>query len=521
MKILRIAITWLLMGTVLSSWAQAWSKKAAQAVFTLKTFKSDGTLLGSANGVFVSENGEAVSCFTPFRGADRAVVIDAQGKEWPVETMIGASDMYDVAKFKVAAKKPTALVTGTVASGAAVWLLPYSVKKDPVCVSGTVSKAEQFQGSYNYYTLTLQAQEQQQGCPILNEEGQVVGLAQAAADQNSATSYAVSAPFAVSLHTNGLSMSDAALKTVHIPLAIPDKYDDALLALFMGASGMNAQQYADYVNRFIAHYPNATDGYVYRARLEVAANEFAKADEDMKKAVKVAETKDDDVHYQYAQLIYQKELLQSDHPYAEWSLQRALEESKLAYASNPQPVYRLQQAQILYSQKQYDEAYAVYEELSKGDLRGPDIFLAAAQCKLQKDDKRAAIAQLDSAISTFSRPYVKTAAPYLRAHAQLSMELRRYQLAINDMNDLVALEPNSAELWAEKASYELRVNLFDEALKSAQEVLRLDPQSSDGYLMTGIVQCQKGNKQEGMQNLRKAQSLGNPQADTFLQKYKE
>ena len=509
------------MGTVLSSWAQAWSKKAAQAVFTLKTFKSDGTLLGSANGVFVSENGEAVSCFTPFRGADRAVVIDAQGKEWPVETMIGASDMYDVAKFKVAAKKPTALVTGTVASGAAVWLLPYSVKKDPVCVSGTVSKAEQFQGSYNYYTLTLQAQEQQQGCPILNEEGQVVGLAQAAADQNSATSYAVSAPFAVSLHTNGLSMSDAALKTVHIPLAIPDKYDDALLALFMGASGMNAQQYADYVNRFIAHYPNATDGYVYRARLEVAANEFAKADEDMKKAVKVAETKDDDVHYQYAQLIYQKELLQSDHPYAEWSLQRALEESKLAYASNPQPVYRLQQAQILYSQKQYDEAYAVYEELSKGDLRGPDIFLAAAQCKLQKDDKRAAIAQLDSAMSTFSRPYVKTAAPYLRAHAQLSMELRRYQLAINDMNDLVALEPNSAELWAEKASYELRVNLFNEALKSAQEVLRLDPQSSDGYLMTGIVQCQKGNKQEGMQNLRKAQSLGNPQADTFLQKYKE
>lgn len=68
MKILRTAITLLLMGTVLSSWAQAWSKKAAQAVFTLKTFKADGTLLGSANGVFVSENGEAVSSFAPFRG---------------------------------------------------------------------------------------------------------------------------------------------------------------------------------------------------------------------------------------------------------------------------------------------------------------------------------------------------------------------------------------------------------------------------------------------------------------------
>lgn len=517
---LRIAITLLLMGTAMSSWAQSWSKKAAQAVFTLKTFKADGTLLGSANGVFVSENGEAVSCFTPFKDADRAVVIDAQGKEWPVETMMGANDMYDVAKFKVAAKKPVALAVGSAANGATVWLLPYSVKKEPAPVSGTVSKAEQFQGSYTYYTLTLQAQEQQQGCPVINEAGQVIGLLQAAADQQATTSYAVSAPFALSLHTNGLSMSDAALKTVHIPLAIPDKYDDALLALFMGASAMNAQQYQDYINRFIAQYPDASDGYIYRARMEVAANEFAKADEDMKKAVKVAGKKDD-AHYQYAQLIYQKELLQRDQPYAEWSLQRALEESKLAYESNPQPVYRLQQAQILYAQQQYEEAYTVYQELSKGDLRGADIFYAAAQCKLQTGDKRAAIALLDSAMSTFSRPYVKTAAPYLRAHAQLSMELRRYQLAINDMNDLVALEPNSAELWAEKASYELRVNLFDEALTSAQEVLRLDPQSSDGYLMAGIVQCQKGNREEGLQNLRKAQSLGNPQAETFLQKYKD
>ena len=332
---LKIAITLLLMGTAMSSWAQSWSKKAAQAVFTLKTFKADGTLLGSANGVFVSENGEAVSCFTPFKDADRAVVIDAQGKEWPVETMMGANDMYDVAKFKVAAKKPVALATGSAANGAPVWLLPYSVKKEPASVSGTVSKAEQFQDSYTYYTLTLQAQEQQQGCPVINEAGQVIGLLQAAADQQATTSYAVSAPFAVSLHTNGLSMSDAALKTVHIPLAIPDKYDDALLALFMGASAMNAQQYQDYVNRFIAQYPDAPDGYTYRARLEVAANEFAKADEDMKKAVKVAEKKDD-AHYQYAQLIYQKELLQSDQPYAEWNLQRALEESKLAYESNPQ-----------------------------------------------------------------------------------------------------------------------------------------------------------------------------------------
>ena len=126
---------------------------------------------------------------------------------------------------------------------------------------------------------------------------------------------------------------------------------------------------------------------------------------------------------------------------------------------------------------------------------------------------------LDSAINQFSRPYIKTAAPYLRARAQLSMEIRRFQQAINDMNDLVALVPGNPELWAEKASYELRVNLIDQALESATECLRLDPEGSDGYLMTGIAQCQKGNKEEGMNNLQKAKELGNEQAQTFIDKY--
>ena len=101
------------------------------------------------------------------------------------------------------------------------------------------------------------------------------------------------------------------------------------------------------------------------------------------------------------------------------------------------------------------------------------------------------------------------------------MDIRRYQQAINDMNDVVALEPTNGELWGQKASYELRVKLLDEALASAQECIRLTPQSSDGYLIAGIVQCQQGNKQQGLANLERAKSMGNTQAQTFIDKYKE
>lgn len=519
-RVLFILFTLLLSLGTATAQNPSWAKKVATAVFTLKTFKADGALLASGNGFFISEQGEAVSGFTPFKGAQRAVVIDTQGKEWPVDCIIGANEMYDVAKFHVDIRKSTALsiAASPAASGTKIWLMPYAANKTPACKQGDVSMAERFQEKYTYYTMTLAADDQYTGCPVLNEAGEAIGLMQPASGNKTTESFAVGVGFAADLQARGLSVNDPALRSTAIAKAIPEDYDEALLSMYMAVSVMDQQQYADYVERFIQRYPDKADGYVYRARLATAAGRFAEADADLRQAVKVSDKKDE-AHFQYAQIIYQKELLQGNQPYEGWSLELALEESKEAYKANPQPIYRQQQAQILYMQQKFAEAFAIYEELAHTDLRSADNFFAAAQCKMRMDDKKGAMTQMDSAVAMFSRPYVKTAAPYLRVRAQLSMETRRYQQAINDMNDLVALEPNNAELWAEKASYELRVNLLDQALESAQECLRLDPTGSDGYLMTGISQCLKGDKQEGIKNLNKAKELGNDQAQTFIDKY--
>ena len=233
-----------------------WAKKAAQAVFTLKTFDAGGSLLGSSNGFFVGENGEALSSFTPFKGAHRAVVIDAQGKEWPVDCLMGANDMYDVAKFLVNVKKPTALtLAASAADGATAWMLPYAVKKTPECVRGTVSSSEQFQGDYAYYTLAMQVSEQHAGCPVLNDRGEVLGLLQPSASAASASCYAVSATFANDLRIGGLSQNDPALRSTNIAKALPDKLEEAMLAVYMAATVMDAEQYEELVNRFIQKFP--------------------------------------------------------------------------------------------------------------------------------------------------------------------------------------------------------------------------------------------------------------------------
>lgn len=56
-------------------------QKVSKSVFTLTTFKKDGSILASSKGVFVGPQGEALSAWTPFVGADSAIVIDASGKK--------------------------------------------------------------------------------------------------------------------------------------------------------------------------------------------------------------------------------------------------------------------------------------------------------------------------------------------------------------------------------------------------------------------------------------------------------
>ena len=549
-------ICWLMMSATCLAQNPSWAKKAANAVFTLKTFSADGSLLVSTNGFFVGDQGEAISSYTPFKDAQRAVVIDAQGKELEVACIIGVNDMYDVAKFQVSAKKTQALTVAgsTSMNGSVVWLLPYAVKKAPVCTKGTVSNAETHNGGFAYYTLGMSTTDQHVGCPILNEQGEAIGILQPSANGNKPESYAMSASFANSLRMSGLSLNDPVLRNIKIAKALPDDVSEATLLLYMGSTQLDAEEYSQLVDRFIEKFPQATDGYVYRARLQQVKGNFQAADDDMKRALKVADPKDD-AHFQYAQMIYQKAIYQSDKTFEPWTLDLALQESQAAYAINPQAIYRQQQAQILYAQKKYDTAFDVYMELTKNDVMKAESYYAAAQCKTQLGDQLAALALLDSAVNTFSKPYIKTAAPYLMARAQALHEAKKYRAAVNDYNDYatlmaaqlganfyflreqaefaghlyqqalddinraVEMAPSETVYRAEKANVELRVGMTDQAIETAKSLINLAPQESDGYLFLGLAQCVKGQKAEGVQNLNKAKELGNSQAQSLIDKY--
>ncbi|MBP3775994.1 MAG: serine protease [Prevotella sp.] len=541
--------------TLLPLSAQSWASKAIKSLLTVKTFSADGTLLASSTGFFIGTDGEAVSSYAPFKGALRAVVIDAQGKEYPVEFMLGANETYDVAKFQVAARKTTPLaIAANATNGSSVWLLPYAVKKTPECVQGTVSSAEQFQEKYQYYTLSMTVEESQVSCPVLNQNGEVVGIIQPSAGDKKGTSYAISARYAADLKISGLSINDPVMKQTQIPIALPDDTKEALLSLFLASSSMSESQYANMVERFIQKFPNEADGYIYRARYQTSKGNFSSAEEDMQQAVRIGGAQDD-VHYQYAELIYQKALYQSDKPFSAWTLDKAFSESQEAYRINPMSVYLQQQAQIRYAQRQYAEAYNLYDQLTRSDLRSADIFFAASQCKAQLNEPEQQLALLDSAVNQFSRPYVKTAAPYLFARAQALYNHEKYrpavndyneyaelmgsqlgapfyyqrelaelgghlyQQALNDINKAIELDPAESMYYAEKASLQVRVGMHKDAIETARQLIQMSPDLSDGYLFLGLGQCLTNQKAEGVKNLNKAKEMGNEQAQSLIEKY--
>ncbi len=534
-----------------------WVKSASKSVFTLKTFGTDGSMIASTTGFYTGPHGEAISNLTPFKDASRAIIIDAQGKEYQVSAILAANEIYDVVKFRVANNKtqPLTLSTTIAPVGSQVWLLPYREVKN--LNSGEVRKAETIiddQNEFGYYTVAMPMTENLVSCPLFNEAGEVIGMMQQPASSKDTLSYAISASYVDSLKMTGITFNNTTYRQTFIRKELPADLKEANLALYLSASQLDSASYVAVIDDFIRQFPNVPDGYTARALQAADAGRFAEASHDMEQAIKCASPKDD-AHFTYARIIYNKEIYQADQPYSDWNLDKALSEIQAANAINPLPTYRQLEANILFAQKKYDDAYNIFDELTRSDLRNAEIFYGAARCKEMLRDTTAMLALMDSTLATFSKPYLKEAAPYLWARAearrnagkyrdavadmneyetlmtanvndnfyyvrhQTEIQGRLFQQALNDIDKAIQMNPQETLYYAEKASLEIRVGMYDAAIATAQECIGLDADLSDGYLFLGLGQCLKGQKEEGIKNLQKAQTLGNPQAAPLIEKY--
>lgn len=460
-------------------------KKAAKGILKITTFSSDGSLLSTGYGAFVDADGTAIAAWTPFIGASSAVAIDGQGTKYDVESIIGASAIYNVTKLKVKLPKkpsiqPLTIENGQQAAGAVVWCVEYGVKT-PAFNKFSASNIETFMNDMPYYIFeqeTAKLNDSNVGAPFLNAQGELMGLLSTSTTRTDL--YCAAARYAMTLQPTALSGTDNVLRNTNIRIALPKDYNQALLALIVASNGNDSIKYPAMLEEFNSLFPDKEDGYMYKATYLTDRKDFAGAEQAMAKALEISQTKDN-VHYSYSKLIYDKESMMTDVPYAAWNFDKAMQEIDEAIAINPLPLYHIHKGKIFYSQEKYQDALNEFIGVTKSDFRDADVYYFAYQCmKAQNMDRNQQLEMLDSATT---------------------------------------IAPNQVLYKSEQALLMLKMRKVKEAIVVCQSIVSQYPYFGEGHGLMGLALCMAGQKATGVAELKRAKAMGYQLADSFIEKY--
>lgn len=552
-----LILTGLLLAFTLGAQQPKGLKKLRQAQVSVLAYTADGTLQ-QGQGTLISEDGILVAQYDVMKNATRATVIDAAGTEHAVTEILGANSAYNMVRMRMEpGKKKNACLTIAAqqpAEQAEVYIMPSEkADKSVPCTTDTVAHVEEFDGGFKYLTLRHEAGARQANSPVIDLGGALIGFVQLATKEGQ-PSYVIDANYANSLQVKAMDAGNNDLNSIRIRKALPKNEEDAVSYIFLTGKRDTAM-YMDYINQFVAKYPASTTGYTMKAEQQAQMGLYSEAAATYEAALKQEGTKADELHYSLSKVIYGLNMRTDYKQYADWNLERALSEADQAETINPLPTYTMQQANCLYALKRYQEAGDKFLALTKTNMRTPELFMYAAQCRQKSQaDTTQVIALMDSALNCFSKPYPVAAANIILLRAktladsgnyreaiagynefehlsgsnvtanfyyereQMEVKCRMYAPALNDIEKAIRLSPREPVLHAEAAALNYRVAQNEQAIAYARQAIALDANFADAHRILGVCLMEKGEKAEARKHLLKAKELGDTLVDDILQK---
>ena len=540
-------------------------KQVKKAVYTLQTYDAEGNVLSTGNGFFAND-GDFITSYALLPNCAKAVVVGHKGKTHEVVKVLGANETYDIVRLQTAPIKKlvsTPIDTTSTMEHTSLFLPAIGKEKKVYDKWIPVLSTEQAAGNYHYFTLHHAGSPALSHRPLLDATGNVVAIVQSSVETDTAL-YALDIRYALDLAVKALSVNDRSYRALPLRKALPADIDQALVSLFLVSDQDDAALRSEVIDEFISSFPESHEGYLSRAAHHIALKSdsaYALAEADHVMALERAADKADEVHFQIAKQMLSV-ALDTLQQYKDWNCERVLAEIDKARAINSLPIYTQQQGDIYITMKDYTAAYEKYMEVNRSDIGSPDTWLRTAYIIEQRageGDVELAIALIDSAVfkgqqTTDNRQ--QTTAPYVLERALLKArhglhrpavadynlyeELvgtintdrfyylreqseaagRMFQQALDDIDRAIALAPRQPVYLLEKASLNVRVARYAEALPILEVLIAAFPDDMDCNRLLGFCYIQLGDKQRGIPYLEKAATMGDNNATTLLERYK-
>lgn len=541
--------------------------KVKKGIVSVNTYDKQGDLLHQGMGFYVGANGEAVADYRVFKGAYKAIAVDANGKQEEVECIMGADDTYSMVRFRVKTQGNSIIpsVTAFQPMKSTLFVLKMADGGKMESVQVTVADTSMIQGKYVYYGLDKQVDNNMMGAPVFNEAGTLMGILHSTMGDKS---YVLDIRYREVLQIEALPNNSAAvaLSNIFIPKSLPETAEEALVYLYMKSRSTGNEEYMDMCNRFVTAFPQNAEGYLRRATPLIDMLRFDEAESDLQKYLSLVEDKAIG-NLNIASLIFDKLRLQPEPAYEKWNysvvkqyLDTALSLNAAKTASEEQKGERLRcrllKGQVLMESKDYEGAIALYQELMQEDEKSPAYLYAISLAREGRGDSiESVIEPIDSAIAQFGEPmpseaanfiirrgqllansgkyreavkdynqyaYLmnnKVSAVFFYERSQIEINARMFQQALDDLNKAVEMVPREPLYHVERAALTLRVGMLDDCIQSCQTAIRLNPDIIDAYRILGYAQLQKGDKTNAQLNIQKAIDMGDETAKTLMETY--
>ena len=151
-------------------------------MFSLTTYDAEGEPLFSGSGVFLRENGEAVTNWHVLEGAASAKATAYDGTEYEVSGVYDYDTENDLARIQVRGSgfTPAAVnASGVLQTGATVYAIGNPRGLDGSLSSGLISSAHRVLNGAEFIQVTVPISNGSSGGALLNDRGELIGVTSA------------------------------------------------------------------------------------------------------------------------------------------------------------------------------------------------------------------------------------------------------------------------------------------------------------------------------------------------------